>query len=147
MGQNLFHTFLFVFGLLERNSNKPKATDCGQNFVPFPNTSSEMLCLFLFKSSERFFEKPEQIILNGKATVFVYSISSFSSTLRIVRVGRFVERILLYNKWYSTKLWLLLKQRHKHFIKRSVQLKMVFGQKDDFSNNEYLGKMKINIPY
>jgi hypothetical protein len=72
LGQNLFHTFLFVFGLLESNSNKPKAIDCGQNFVLFPNMSLDMLCLFLFKSSERFFEKPEKLSLIVKNQFIVY---------------------------------------------------------------------------
>jgi hypothetical protein len=40
-------------------------------------------------------------------------------------------------------MWLLPKRRQKHFFEKSVELKMVFGQKDDFSNNEYLGKIKL----
>ena len=55
---------------------------------------AQKCCVYFYSRVVRDFLKS----LNNKATVFVYSINSFSSTLRIVRVGRFVERILLYNK-------------------------------------------------
>jgi hypothetical protein len=65
---------LVGFGLVDKKPNKPKATDCGQDFVPFPKTSLEILCLFLFKTSEIIFQNPKQIFLDVKATAFLYSI-------------------------------------------------------------------------
>ena len=63
------------------------------------NTDSEMLYLFLFKSSEELFERPEKLLLfflMMKQHGFVHPISPFSNVLKIVGVGRFVEQTLLY---------------------------------------------------
>ena len=63
------------------------------------NTGLEMLYLFLFKSSEELFERPEKLLLlflMMKQHGFVHPISPFSNVLNIVGVGRFVEQTLLY---------------------------------------------------
>ncbi len=62
----------------------------------FQNIDLEMLCVFLFKSSEALFEGPVKLFLMVNQQVFVYCISSFSNMLKFVGVRRFVERTLLY---------------------------------------------------
>jgi len=63
------------------------------------NTGLEMLYLFLLKSREELFERPEKLLpffLMMKQHGFVHPISPFSNRLKIVGVGRFVEQTLLY---------------------------------------------------
>ncbi len=62
----------------------------------FQNIDLEILCAFLFKSSEALFEGLVKLFLMVNQQVFVYPISSFSNMLKFVGVGRFVERTLLY---------------------------------------------------
>jgi len=55
---------MFVhFGLLQNISAEPKTVGHDQNFVLFSNMGVEMFCLFLFKSSEKVFERPEKLFL------------------------------------------------------------------------------------
>ena len=64
---------MFVhFGLLETISDEPQTIGCDQNFVLSLNMDLEMLYLFLFKSSEGLFERPEKLFLMVNRQVFVY---------------------------------------------------------------------------
>jgi len=82
--------------LLESMSNELKAGGRDQNFVLFLNMDLEILFLLLFKSSEGLFERPEKLFLMVNQQVFIYLASPFSNMLKIVGVGRFVERTLVY---------------------------------------------------
>ena len=88
---------MFVhFGLLQSISDEPKTIGHDQNFVLFLNMDLEMLCLFLLKSSEKLFKRLEKLLFMMNLQVFGYAISPFSNMPKIVEVGRFVERTLLY---------------------------------------------------
>ena len=58
--------------------------------------SLEILCVFLFKSSEAFFEEPEKLFLMVNQQIFISPISLFSNMLKIVQIGHFVEQTILY---------------------------------------------------
>jgi len=51
----------------------------------------EILCLFLFKSSEKLFERPEKLFLMSNQKVYIHSVSAFSNMQEIVGVGHVVE--------------------------------------------------------
>jgi len=92
-----FSMNMFVhFGLFESISDERKPIDRDQNFVLFFNMDLEILCLFLFKSSEELFERRQKLFVMVSQQFFCFLISPFSNMLKIVEVGRFVERTLLY---------------------------------------------------
>ena len=64
----------------------------------------ERLGILLLKSSEESFERVEELWLMVNLQIFVYAISPFLNMLKIVEVGHFVERTLLYKMSYSTAL-------------------------------------------
>ena len=67
-----------------------------QNFVLFPNMCSEILCLFLLESSEGILERSKKVGLDGEHQGLQTPITLFTKVLRIVRIGNFVKRTLLY---------------------------------------------------
>jgi len=57
----MFPMKMFVhFGLLESISDEPKTIGHDQNFMLFLNMGLKIFCIFLFKTSEELFERPEK---------------------------------------------------------------------------------------
>ncbi len=54
--------YLFIFGPLKSISDESKSMCYNQNCVLFLNMSLEILCQFLFESSEIIFERPKKLV-------------------------------------------------------------------------------------
>jgi hypothetical protein len=76
---------------LESISDEPNTIRRDQNFTFFLNMDLEILCLFLFKSSEKLFERPEKLFLMSNQKVYIHSVSAFSNMQEIVGVSHVVE--------------------------------------------------------
>ena len=68
-----------LFDLLRSISDERKIIGGDQNFVLILNMDLEILCLFLFKSSEKLFERLENLLLMFNVQFFVYAISPFQT--------------------------------------------------------------------
>ena len=88
--------YLFIFALLESISDEWKTIGYDQNLMLFPNMDSEIWCLFLFERSEGISERPKSWFGRRTNRVFPNSHKSLCEGAKIVRVGDFVERTLLY---------------------------------------------------
>ncbi len=83
---------MFVhFSLLESTSAQQKTSYHDQNFVLFQNMNLEMSWLFLFKTIEGLFERPEKLFVTVNQQVFVYPTSLFSNMQTIVGANIFEE--------------------------------------------------------
>ena len=56
----------------------------------------EMLCQFLFESSQGIFEMPAKLVWTANKQVLLTPISLFSKMLKILGFGSFVERTIRY---------------------------------------------------
>jgi hypothetical protein len=56
----------------------------------------EILCRFLFQSSERIFERPKQLVWTAIKQIFLTPISPFAKDAKNSRIRNSVERTILY---------------------------------------------------
>ncbi len=89
---------LSIFDHLKSILDECEKEDNDQNLMLFPNISSEILCLFLFASSERIFERHEKIV---RTEIFFVHFRIFTTVIRNSRlklsfIYQIVEQVLPY---------------------------------------------------
>ena len=102
MGRKFPDKMLFIFHPSESVLEECKKMDMNRNFVLFPNMSSEILCLFLFASSERIFERLKKLVWTEIFFVHfgIFTLGIQNWTLKLWFIYQIVERILPYRMHY-----------------------------------------------
>ena len=96
--ESFWTKYLFIFDPSKVVLYEWQKMDKEQNLMLFPNMSSEILCVFLFTSSERIFERHEKIVWTEIFFVYfcTFTIVIWNSTLKLSFIYQIVEQILPY---------------------------------------------------